>query len=145
METTPKIRKTIAEKLPYLFHTNIFCAGATVGSQGSCKGDSGGPLMYKDSLTDQWVQIATVQGGIRHCGDSEYPELYIRLDVPDILSFIKSVLYLNFVDGKSYEGDWKDGEKSENETKENTKRNKIAMKKHKETKEKKEEKSNDVS
>jgi hypothetical protein len=37
-------------------------------------------------------QIATVQGGIRDCGDSEYPGLYVRLDDPVIRSFIESVL-----------------------------------------------------
>ena len=49
--------------------------------------------MYQDSLTDQWIQIATVQGGIRDCGDSDYPGLYIRLDDPDVLRFIRNVLY----------------------------------------------------
>jgi len=95
-QTTEKIHGKITEKIPQLFQNHILCAGATIGSQGSCKGDSGGPLMYHDSLTDQWIQIATVQGAIRDCGDLEYPGLYIRIDNPDIFSFIKSVLYLNF-------------------------------------------------
>jgi secreted trypsin-like serine protease len=96
MQTTVKIHEKISEKLPQLFQNHILCAGASVGSQGSCKGDSGGPLMQKDYETDQWIQIATVQGGIRDCGDSEYPGLYIRLDDPDILSFIRSSIYLNY-------------------------------------------------
>ncbi len=49
--------------------------------------------MYHDSIRDQWIQIATVQGGIRDCGDADYPGLYIRLDDPNVLSFIRTVLY----------------------------------------------------
>ena len=52
--------------------------------------------MTRDSVMDQWIQIATVQGGIRDCGDLKYPGLYIRLDDPDIHSFIISVLTLKF-------------------------------------------------
>ncbi len=92
MQTTVSTQAKIMEKLPQLFQNHIFCAGASVGSQGSCKGDSGGPLIYQDSLTDQWIQIATVQGGIRDCGDADYPGLYIRLDDPTVFSFIKSAL-----------------------------------------------------
>jgi secreted trypsin-like serine protease len=92
MHTTVITRKFIAEKLPHLFQNHILCAGASLGSQGSCKGDSGGPLMYQDDINEKWIQIATVQGGIRNCGDLEYPGLYIRLDDPNVFSFIKSVL-----------------------------------------------------
>ncbi len=45
--------------------------------------------MYQDLERDQrWIQIATVQGGIRDCGDPDYPGLYIRLDDPSVLEFI---------------------------------------------------------
>jgi hypothetical protein len=35
-----------------------------------------------------WTQIGIVQGGIRDCGDPDYPGLYIRLDDPEVLNFI---------------------------------------------------------
>ncbi len=80
--------------MPQLFQSNILCAGVTTGSQGSCKGDSGGPLMYQD-LEDrrQWIQIATVQGAIRGCGDLDYPGIFIRLQDPSIFNFIRSTIY----------------------------------------------------
>jgi hypothetical protein len=40
---------------------------------GSCKGDSGGPLLQLDEETRRWVQIATVQGGLGECGDIDFP------------------------------------------------------------------------
>ncbi len=46
---------------------------------GSCSGDSGGPLMYTNTEGGQkWIQIATVQGAVRNCGDEDYPGIYIR-------------------------------------------------------------------
>ncbi len=35
-----------------------------------------------------WTQIGIVQGGIRDCGDPDYPGLYIRLDDAEVLNFI---------------------------------------------------------
>jgi hypothetical protein len=40
-------------------------------------------------------QIAVVQGGIRTCGDTDYPGIFVRLDDPEVLNFIKSVLNNN--------------------------------------------------
>ena len=53
--------------------------------------------MYQDVEQDQqWSQIAIVQGAVRDCGDIDFPGIYIRLDDPEILNFIKSSIeYFN--------------------------------------------------
>ncbi len=51
--------------------------------------------MYLDSDMDQWIQIATVHGGIRDCGDIDFPGLYIRLDDPDVFNFVQSIINPN--------------------------------------------------
>ena len=50
--------------------------------------------MYEDAYTDQWFQIGTVQGGVKDCGDKDFPGLFIRLDDPDVHNFIHTVLKL---------------------------------------------------
>ena len=35
----------VHQKLPQLFQSHLICAGNDLGTQGSCSGDSGGPLM----------------------------------------------------------------------------------------------------
>ena len=46
-------KEIIQESLPKLFQNHIICAGTDLGSQGSCRGDSGGPLMYLKRETHQ--------------------------------------------------------------------------------------------
>ena len=91
--TTSKI---IQKLLPNLFQDDLLCAGSRVGNQGPCRGDSGGPIMIQDLVSQKWTQIGMVAGGVRDCGDPDYPEIYTRLNHPAVLNFINSVVY----DGK---------------------------------------------
>jgi secreted trypsin-like serine protease len=84
------LKETIEEKLPELFQNHVLCAGTDIGGQGSCKGDSGGPLMFRNRETNTWIQFALVQGAVRDCGDIDYPGIYLRLDDKEIFSFISS-------------------------------------------------------
>jgi hypothetical protein len=45
------------------------------------------------------LQIAVVQGGIRSCGDKDYPGIFVRLDDTEVLNFINSVVNNNKNDG----------------------------------------------
>ncbi len=83
--------KKIQKSLPQLFQDHLLCAGVSVGNQGACEGDSGGPLMYKDD-DEKFIQIATVEGGVGECGDKDYPGIFVRLDHPSIWNFIAETL-----------------------------------------------------
>jgi secreted trypsin-like serine protease len=68
------------------------CAGVNEGNQGACKGDSGGPLMYKDYDSRKYIQIAIVEGGVGECGDKDFPGIFVRLDNPSIWNFIAATI-----------------------------------------------------
>lgn len=73
-----------------------FYPGYELGGYGSCKGDSGGPIVFfqpgEKSGRDRFVQVGTVQGGIGKCGDASFPAIYVRLEDKEVLEFIKSSL-----------------------------------------------------
>ncbi len=54
METT-STKDLIQTAVPKLFQSSILCAGNDVGIDGSCKGDSGGPLMTKNRRKNQCI------------------------------------------------------------------------------------------
>ena len=62
--------------------------------KGSCKGDSGGPLIIEDKETfpNRHVQIGIVTGAAV-CGAERFPGVYARLDNPDIWNFIYDTIY----------------------------------------------------
>ena len=66
------------------------CAGFEHGG-GSCKGDSGGPLLKYDHNTLEYKQIGIVQGGVSNCGDQYFHNIYVRVDEGQILNFINTV------------------------------------------------------
>ena len=93
--TSIQKQSLVKELLPHLFQDHLLCAGDTLGTQGACKGDSGGPLMrqdYDQGIQLPWTQIGIVEGGIGECGYSDYPGVYVRLTHPEIIGFVSSVV-----------------------------------------------------
>jgi secreted trypsin-like serine protease len=70
------------------------CAGNQAAKQGSCKGDSGGPLKIFDTGSGSYVQIGIVAGSVNlgDCGTKNYPVVFTRLDHPEIYDFIESIV-----------------------------------------------------
>lgn len=52
------------------------CAGGEAGKD-SCKGDSGGPLMYENGRT--YEVIGLVSFGPRYCGQEDVPGIYTNV------------------------------------------------------------------
>ena len=104
------IEGTVKDYLPNLFQDTVFCAGNRASRQGSCKGDSGSPLMIFNTSELRYVQVGIVAGGIQpdSCGDKNYPGVFTRLDHPEISDFVVSQLPKNEDDSclwSSY-GNW---------------------------------------
>ncbi len=61
---------------------------------GSCPGDSGGPLMrYRTHTRDPaYLQVGVVSGGVGRCGDENFPGVYVRVDDPRVLRFVRDGL-----------------------------------------------------
>ena len=77
----------------YMISTTIQFQLAGVGS---CKGDSGGPLIkfVSDTAVPHYVQVGVVHGGIGVCGSMTFPGIYARLDEEDNLNFIRKAIGL---------------------------------------------------
>ena len=77
--------------VPNLFPSHLACAGLEDGRHGACKGDSGGPLQIRNTTTHRYYQVAIVHGALE-CGNPSFPGVYVRLENPEILSFIRSAM-----------------------------------------------------
>uniref|UniRef100_T1KG74 Peptidase S1 domain-containing protein n=1 Tax=Tetranychus urticae TaxID=32264 RepID=T1KG74_TETUR len=61
-------------------HENHICALDTSTDGGTCRGDSGGPLMFKNPQNGRWYLIGVVSGGWIQCGEeSGVPDLYTSI------------------------------------------------------------------
>ena len=71
---------------------------------GSCLGDSGGPLIFHDRVSNPsyYVQVGIVQGSAGDCGNERFPEVYARLDDYDVLSFIYKTAFGNTLELPSF-------------------------------------------
>ena len=70
---------------------------------GSCSGDSGGPLFFKDKSATPFrhVQVGIVQGGAGECGNEKFPGLFARLDNHDVLNFIYKTAFGKTISARS--------------------------------------------
>lgn len=75
--------KGVAEGYPGEFsslvtpiHESHMCAIDMDTGGGSCIGDSGGPLMYKNPDNQRWYAVGLVSGGYGACGNINIPTLY---------------------------------------------------------------------
>nr|XP_034834069.1 CLIP domain-containing serine protease 2-like [Maniola hyperantus] len=88
----PVVSNSACSQIYKLSDRNIsekqICAGGT-SYQDSCKGDSGGPLMARDS-TMKWMVLGVVSFGPSPCGYPGWPGVYTR--VPAFVDWILSKL-----------------------------------------------------
>jgi len=68
---------------------SVLCAGGVRGED-TCKGDSGGPLLYRENDQRPWYLVGLVSYGTRVCGRGE-PAVYTRITsfIPWIVENIK--------------------------------------------------------
>lgn len=72
----------------------LSCSGHANGGYGSCKGDSGSPLVkfeYGDPYP-RYVQLGVIVGGVGACGNRDYPSTYTRIEDFEVMNFINAVL-----------------------------------------------------
>lgn len=69
------------------YPSTMLCAGYTQAPDATCKGDSGGPLMLKDSL-GAWRLFGVVSWGKPDCDRMGKPSNYAWLGATDMLGFV---------------------------------------------------------
>ena len=92
--TADKFRPWVVQ-VKHFSHVYLFQFGS-----GSCTGDSGGPLIFHNKLSNpsHYVQVGIVQGGAGECGNERFPGVYARLDDHKVLSFIYKTAFGKTID-----------------------------------------------
>ena len=84
-------KTTSLKALPQGFQDSVMCL-LNVGqnSQGTCKGDSGGPLfrLTKVNETFRFIQYGSVHGSLENCGSSNFPGIFVRLSEKHVHEFL---------------------------------------------------------
>jgi len=85
-----KIAQHRKKFLPNLFNSEVICAGSTVYDVGSCKGDSGAPLIeiINKGGQSQVLIRGVVHGCIGGCCSKEYPTVFANLADKKIWNFV---------------------------------------------------------
>ena len=76
---------------------SLICSQKPGKSSGSCPGDSGGLIMkneWVDTLEDyRAFQVAVIHGAAQKCNGQRYPQILIRLDTSETISWINSIVF----------------------------------------------------
>ena len=64
-------------------------------SEGTCRGDSGGPLLIDEYMNGEFttVQNGVLHGSLQKCSNQKYPAIFSRLSHPDIHNWLFSNLF----------------------------------------------------
>ena len=93
---TFQLRRKILETLPNMFKGSLICAGSNA-EEGTCPGDSGGPLIGSDFVDYEtgelrYFIVGVLHGGIKPCDNSVYGAIYNRISTPGIHDWILDIL-----------------------------------------------------